>query len=145
MPMRPGLDWISSIKLASSLCTLLTRLLTGRATSQPAGDGLRRFSASCLVKDAKQASAESQAFENDGHSVMDWLGLLTCRCRLDGSGSVQLLCILPKTSKPDREPIATREVKGLLCTTWKFLPLVVSTGGNDTAPALKRIAERGLA
>jgi hypothetical protein len=30
-------------------------------------------------------------FENDGHSVMDLLGLLTCRCRHDGSGFVQSL------------------------------------------------------
>ena len=76
---------------------------------------------------------------------MDFLGFLICCCRHAGSGSVQFLCVLPKTSKRDGKPIATRDVKGLLCTTGKFLPLVVSTGDNDTAPTLKRIAERGLA
>src|SRR4029077_7937059 len=98
-----------------------------------------------IVRMRSKPARKVRLFENDGHSVMDWLGLHTCRCRLDGSGSVQLLCILPKTSKREGEPIATRDVKGVLCTTGKFLPLVVSTGGNDTASTLKRIAERGHA
>jgi len=79
--------------------------------------------------------------------IRSWIGWVSSLAAVVtmAAVSVQLLCILPKTSNRDGEPIATRDVKGLLRTTGKFLPLVVSTGGNDAAPALKGIAERGLA
>src|SRR4029077_11332195 len=68
-----GLDWISSIKLASSLRTVLARLPSGQATSKPAGDGLRRLSASCLVKDCEASQRGKLGFSRMT-GIRSWIG-----------------------------------------------------------------------
>jgi hypothetical protein len=53
---------ISSIRLSSSLRTVLTLLLTGRATSEPAGDGARRRSASSLANGSETSQRAKSGF-----------------------------------------------------------------------------------